>query len=299
MFGQLLTRYRELNDMTQKSLAEELSFHSEELRGLNAVTISRWETGTTTPGISKKREVLKFLAQRGCLREEEGCLELFSARYRRLDGRLREIFDRRYQYVVGNYPDFGIDEYRLIPLRKHEESDRHLEHLMDIERVTNAEGYYTPDLDTLGRWVEHPGCFTVICERKGRNLGHFMMIKLSSDVAREIAYHRREEFAIGPEDLRGPEERGSYYIHALYGSNPHVAALLNIRAYLHFLRYFYTIEDVVIFSTRPDGPKITRDYGIALVAEGRHERFGFPWYGMLSPVEDILFADGMIRTLFP
>jgi hypothetical protein len=125
------------------------------------------------------------------------------------------------------------------------------------------------------------------------------MIKVAPEVGREIAFHEREEFAIAPEDLRLPHERGSYYIHSLYGSNPRIAAIVNIEAYLHFLKHFQTIEDVVIFSSRPDGQKITRDYGIALVARGHHERFGFPWYGMLSPVEDILFAEGIVRALFP
>jgi hypothetical protein len=170
---------------------------------------------------------------------------------------------------------------------------------MDIERITNMDHYYTPSLETLHSWAKHPSSLAVICERKGQNLGHSLLIKVAPEVAREIAFHQREEFAIAPDDLRLPHERGSYYIHALYGSNPHIAALVNIEAYLYFLKHFYTIEDVTIFSSRPDAPKITKDYGIALVAQGRHERFGFPWYGMISPVEDILFADNMIRTLFP
>jgi transcriptional regulator with XRE-family HTH domain len=115
MFGELLLTYREYAGLTQKGLAEELSYWHESFQGLNAVTISRWETGTTTPGISKKREVLKFLAHQGCL-TDRGCLPRFIERYKLLQRHLTEIFNRQYQYIVGNYPDFGEEEYRISPL---------------------------------------------------------------------------------------------------------------------------------------------------------------------------------------
>jgi transcriptional regulator with XRE-family HTH domain len=289
--------YRERSGLTQKDLADELSYWSEDFASVNPVTISRWETGTTSPGISKKRELLKFLARNGCLRAD-ACLDFFLERYRLLYDSLGRIFTSRYQYIVGNYPDFGQEEYRVTPILEHEEWKRHLEHLIDIERITNVEGYYTPTAETVRRWCAHPGTLGILCERKGRNLGHFLMIKVDDRVARQIVRHEREEFDIDPDDLRGPDEPGSYYIHALYGSNPRVAALVNVEAYLHMLRHFETIENIAIFSSRPDGAEITRDYGIQLVARGKDPRYGFLWHGMLSPVEEILFADGIVKLLF-
>jgi hypothetical protein len=173
-----------------------------------------------------------------------------------------------------------------------------MEHLLDIERVTNAAGYYTVTLSKLREWCAHPGTFGITCERQGQSLGHFLMLKVATPVAEEIAYHRRSEFDIAGEDLRGPERKGSYYIHALYGGNPRIAAALNVQAYLHMLRHFETIENVLIFSSRPDGEEVTRDYGIRRVAEGVHPDYGFRWYGMLSPVEEILFSENIVRTVF-
>jgi transcriptional regulator with XRE-family HTH domain len=297
VLGELLVRYREFARLTQKDLAEELSYWSEEFANLNSVTISRWETGATAPGLAKKRKLLKFLVRRGCLRADR-CLDFFLERYQLLYESLGRLFTSRYQYIVGNYPDFGSDACRVTPILGHADWRRHVEHLIDIERVTNAEGYYTPTVETIRQWCAHPGSLGILCERKGQNLGHFLMIKLDDEAARQIAYHERLEFAIAPHELRGPHERGSYYIHALYGANPRVAAIVNVEAYLHMLRHFETIDNIVIFSSRRDGAEITRDYGIQLVAKGKDPRYGFTWHGMCAPVEEILFADNILRMIF-
>jgi len=298
IIGKLLVTYRQKFGYTQKELAEQLSYCCEAFHSVNTVTISRWETGTTAPSIAKKQAILRFLANRGCLREGEGCPELFYESFRKLYEILGQLFKSRYQYIVGNYPDFGREAYEIRSLIDHPESRRHMEHLLDIERVTNTPGYYTLTLSRLQEWCAHPGSLGIICERQGQNLGHFLMVKVANQVAEDIAHHRRSEFAITPEDLRGPDERGSYYIHALYGGNPQIAAIVNVEAYLHMLRHYETIDNIVIFSSRPDGAEVTKDYGIRRVAEGVHPKFGFKWYGMLSPVEEILFSDNMVKMIF-
>jgi transcriptional regulator with XRE-family HTH domain len=298
VIGKLLSHYRQKKGYTQKELAERLSHCCGEFRAVNPVTISRWETGTTSPGVAKKQALLHFLLREGCLDAAEGCPELFRERFEVLQDLLERSFQSRYQYIVGNYPDFGEGAYEIRPLAGQPESQRHMEHLLDIERVTNAAGYYTVTLSKLREWCAHPGTFGITCERQGQSLGHFLMLKVATPVAEEIAYHRRSEFDIAGEDLRVPERKGSYYIHALYGGNPRIAAALNVQAYLHMLRHFETIENVVIFSSRPDGEEVTRDYGIRRVAEGVHPDYGFRWYGMLSPVEEILFSENIVRTVF-
>ena len=298
IIGKLLVTYRQMYGLTQRDLAEHLSHCCDDFRSVNTVTISRWETGATSPSISKKRALLRFLAERGCLEEGRRCRELFDAAYEKLYDVLGQLFSKRYQYIVGNYPDFGREGYEIRPLADHPDRQRHLKHLQDIERVTNAPGYYTPTLSILEKWCLHPGSLGIICEREGQNLGHFLMIKVSNRVAEEIAYHRRSEFDITPEELRKPEEKGSFYIHALYGGNPRIAAIVNVEAYFHMLHHYDTIENIVIFSSRRDGAEVTKDYGIRTVARGVDPDFGFTWYGMLSPVGDILFSDNIVRMIF-
>ena len=55
---------------------------------------------------------------------------------------------------------------------------------------------------------------------------------------------------------------------------------------------------IMIFSTRTDGVLLTKDYGIEVVANGEDEVHDFKWYGMLSPVEEILFSDTVLKLIF-
>lgn len=296
--GELLLSYRTLHNITQKSLVETLSHYSDDFKALNTVTLSRWETGSTSPGIGKKRTLLKFLASTGCLNQDP-CRTIARKRYQILLESLNSIFTRRYQYLIGNFPNFDFDEHFSINrIEGHENTDEHIEHLIDIEKMTNTPGYYTVSHKRVKSWSRHPGTFAVACERKKQHLGHFVMLKVKNSIAEAIACNQREELSITTDDLCMPNENGSYYIHALYGKNPQIAALLNVEAYLHLLDHFDTIDKIVIFSTRKDGVELSKDYGIEMVAKGRNETFQFDWYGMLSPVEDILFSDTVVKLVF-
>ncbi len=298
MIGKLLLSYRKLHNMTQKSLVEALSHHSDDFKSLNTVTLSRWETGSTNPGLRKKISILKFLATTGCLNSGL-CHDKVRERYEALLEPLSSVFTRRYQYLIGNFPNFEFDQhFTLHPLGTTEPIDDHIDNLIDIETVTNNPGYYTVSHEQMKAWCRHPGTFAVVCERKNQHLGHFVMLKLKSDVAEAIAYNWRSELSITQDDLCLPNEKGSYYIHALYGRNPKIAALLNVQAYLHLFRHLDTVDYVVIFSTRKDGVELTKDYGIEIVAKGKNETFGFLWHGMRSPAEDILFSDTVVKLVF-
>ena len=298
IIGELLLSYRKLHKITQKSLVEALSHYSYDFKALNTVTLSRWETGNTSPSIGKKKSILGFFASSGCL-EKGPCYNEVRKRYETLHEPLSNMFGKRYQYLIGNFPDFDFNEHFSIHrLNTGERIDEHIDHLIDIETITNAPGYYNVPHTTMKAWCSHPGTLAIVCERKKQYLGHYVMLKIKSDTAEAIAYNRRSELSISESDLCLPNDTGSYYIHALYGRNPKIAALLNVHAYLHLLDNLDTIDDILIFSTRKDGVELTKDYGIKTVAQGKDETYGFKWHGMLSPVEDILFSDAVIRHAF-
>jgi hypothetical protein len=123
------------------------------------------------------------------------------------------------------------------------------------------------------------------------------MFKLKNSVAQEIVHHRMNEHEIGVTDLCGVNEKGTYYVHALYGKNPRIAALLNVHAYLHLFEHMYTTDNVMIFSSRKDGVLLTKDYGIELIAKGHDETYGFDWHGLMSPVKEILFSDTVVKLI--
>jgi len=299
IIGELILSYRKLHKMTQKSLVEALSQYSNDFKSLNTVTLSRWETGNTSPSVDKKRSLLAYLVSVGCL-EQDSCYTLVRKRYETLLEPLTNMFSRRYQFLIGNFPDFDFDShFSLHTLDGFGHStDEYIDHIIDIERATNAPEYYNVSGETMKSWCRSSGTLALVCERKKQHLGHYIMLKIKSDIAEAIAHNRRSELSITTKDLCNENEQGSYYIHALYGRNPKIAALLNVHAYLHLLDNFNTIDNILIFSTRKDGVELTRDYGIKTVAKGENERYGFKWHGMLSPVEEILFSDTVTRRAF-
>ena len=294
----LLVQYRDYSKITQKKLVEILSTYSDEFKNLNTVTISRWETGTTTPSLSKKKLLMHFFVNSQCLTSKGICQNIVHESYERLYTPLSTVFTRNYQSLIGNLPEHTVGKHTLENLKYFIHKNEHIEHIVDIEIATNATNYYSITANRLNQWCTLPSTFCIVAERKKQHLGHFIMLKLKNHIAEEIAHHRRSEFDLTSNDFCGLEENGTYYVHALYGRNPNIAAELNVKAYLHLFENLKYIDNIMIFSTRTDGVLLTKDYGIEIVDSGENDEYGFKWHGMLSPVEDILFSDTVLKLVF-
>ena len=297
IIGLLLFEYRQLHKLTQKDLVEILSFFSDEFKAISTVTLSRWETGSTSPGLNKKKILMHFLASRGCL-YAGACHDITKDRYDSLLGPLSGVFTRNYQYLIGNLPLPKAGKHTIRSLKSMVEKREHIEHIIDIEIATNATNYYTVSPKILAEWCKNPSSFCIVCERKKQHLGHFIMLKIKTHTAEDIAHHRRSEFSLTVDDFCDPQEKGTYYVHALYGRDPNIAAELNVLAYLHLFDNMEYIDNIMIFSSRTDGLLLTKDYGIQIIDSGEDDKYGFSWYGMLSPVEDILFSDTVVKLIF-
>jgi transcriptional regulator with XRE-family HTH domain len=295
--GKLLFEYRKHYKFTQKELVNILSNHDELFCSLNTVTLSRWETGITTPNFQKKQNILKFLSSQNCF-EHEKCNRIVKELYQKLYEPLSTIFTRKYQYLIGNLPTFHTEKHSLKNLKIFQHKEEYIEHIIDIEIATNATNYYAVTNDILEKWCKISSTFCMVVERKKQHLGHFIMLKLKNSVAKDIAFHKRSEFSLNKNDFCDINENGTYFVHALYGRNPQIAAELNIAAYLHLFENIKHVDNVMIFSSRVDGVLLTKDYGIEVVASGVNEEYDFEWYGMLSPVEDILFSQTVIKSVF-
>jgi hypothetical protein len=220
-------------------------------------------------------------------------------RFENLCEPLAAIFQHNYESLIANVPRLRIplDEYVLQDLQQREEL-LYYEHIVDIETASNPDGYYTVSPEALQELCQHPSSFSLLCERKKQHLGHFIMFKLNNDAARLLVHNQLNENQITETDLCSRAEKGSYYIHALYGVNPTIAALLNTQGYLYLFDYMDVIDNICIFSSRKDGMRLARAYGISTVAQGKHRECNFTWYGMESPVEDILFSDTVLKLIF-
>ena len=294
----LLIAYRKHHNQTQKDLVTELSQYSKEFRALNTVTLSRWETGTTSPSLSRKKLLLHFFANTQCLTTDDTCHDIIYEAYEKLYEPLSTVFTRKYQYLIGNLPEHRTGKHIIEDLKHFSQKKEHIDHIIDIEIATNATNYYSVAPSILTEWCAIPSTFCIVAERKKQHLGHFIMLKLKNHVAEEIAHHKKSEFDLNKNDFCDIYENGTYYVHALYGRSPKIAAELNVKAYLHLLDHMNTVDNVMIFSSRTDGVLLTQDYGIKEVAHGVDQEFDFKWHGMLSPMKDILFSDIVVKLIF-
>ena len=299
VIGDFLRLVRREHGFTQEQFVELLSSAMPEFQALNTVTLSRWETGTTSPSYRKKRSLLKFCVSRGWL-SRGACRDFVRDRFAtHLCAGLSGMLQHNYKSLIANAPPLRVplEEYEFKDLRR-EEDLLCFEHIVDIERASNAEGYYTISPAHLQQLCHHPASFAICCERKKQHLGHMIMFKLTANAASRLVRYRLDENRLSLDDLCPEDQEGSYYVHALFGINPLLAALVNTRAYLHFFDHLDVISTVSIFSTRADGLRLSRAYGIRTVAHGRHPECGFTWHGMQSPVEDILFSDTVLKLIF-
>ena len=294
----LLTAYRKFHKQTQKDLVNKLSQYSNHFKALNTVTLSRWETGTTSPSLNKKKLLLHFFANSKCLTYDATSHNIMNKAYESLYEPLSTIFSREYQYLIGNLPEHRTGQHTLEDLKSFFQKEEHIEHIIDIETATNATNYYSLTPSVLREWCALSSAFCIVAERKKQHLGHFIMLKLKNHVAEEIAHNKRSEFDLSTNDFCNLDEHGTYYVHGLYGRSPKIAAELNVKAYLHLFKHMNTIDNLMIFSSRADGMLLTQDYGIKEVAHGIDEEYEFEWHGMLSPIEDILFSDKVVKLIF-
>ena len=298
IIGDLLRRYRKLNTLTQSDIVDELISFSEMFSALNIVTLSRWETETTRPGLKKRQTLLKFLFSRACFKDQ-ACRILIKEQYGHLQKGLEKAFDHQFRHLVGNFPEFDTAEYTIQPLRDHPKKAYYYEQIIQIDKASKPDdGVYPVTPEMLAQWCGHPGSFAVVCEANGQHAGHYILLKLKSDVAEDIVHHRRPFHSFTVDDLCGPEENGTYLSYTLFTRSAKVAALLNIRHYYHLVEHMSTIDKIAIFSRREDTLLMTKNYGIHLVASGVNEKAGYKWYGLSAPLEDILFSDTVIESIF-
>ena len=301
MIGKLLCCIRKSQNFTQEELVSELAASTMLFESLNSVTLSRWETGKTSTSHNKRRELLKFFSKKGWL-QKGLCHDFVRSRFENMCQPLTAVFNHNYQSLIANVPTLkiGIDEYDLLNLQVKKENSRqyHFENIIDIEIASNPNDYYTATPESLQSLCSHDNSFSIICERRRQHLGHFLMFKLEYDIAQELIHNRISEFALTTDHLCGKNKKGSYYVHALYGVNPKIAALINSKAYLYMFDNMASIDNVVIFSSRKDGLRLAKAYGIKTVAKGKNKKCNFTWHGMESSVEDILFSDTVLRSIF-
>jgi transcriptional regulator with XRE-family HTH domain len=298
IFGDLLKNFRKLQHQTQTEFIEEIAAFSNEFSALNTVTLSRWENDTTGTSLHRKRLILKYFHSKGLLKQA-AYIELIENRFKQLVEPLSATFEHNYASIIHNLPQLRIasDAYEVHTLSEINDTLRY-QHIINIEEASHADGFYQTSISQLQELVSHPNSFTMVIEKNGQHLGHFIMYKVKSETTEKLVHNRLKERDLSKKDLCDVGEDGDYYIHALYGVNQTIAAMLNTETYIHLLHHIDTINNIVIFSSRKDGVRLAKAYGIQVVDKGEDTTYNLTWHGMCSPVEDILFSDTVLKLVF-
>ncbi|SFV51165.1 hypothetical protein MNB_SV-6-1458 [hydrothermal vent metagenome] len=296
-FGQLICRYRSINDLTQEQLATDLAYFLDNLDKINAVTLSRWETGSTSPGIQKKQKILKYLFLKGFLDDRE-VKNMLKERYNTLETYLEKSFCKQYKSMIGNFPESHQQKRVVHDLKGHRDRQKHLELIVNIGASMTAEGYYRLSAEQLEEWCSYLSTFAIVSDYHGQHAGHYIIIKIKNSVAEDIALHRRSVFTLKRDDFCKPEERGSCFLLTMYARSPKIASSLVTEHYKYLVENSEFIDNILIYTTRDDTLLATKNYGIEIVGSGRDTEYGFTWHGMLSPLEDILFASKIVERIY-
>jgi len=296
-YSKLLRLCRQRGNLTQKAFVLELSLFSEHFIDLNPVTLSRWETGVTTPSIQKKKALLHYIYEHGNL-DDEVCNAHIKDILMTMIVPLSEILEYQCDEVIGTLPSFKVDmnQYTFSSLEKC--SDEKLSYVLDIELANHADHYYALELARLRGWAMHESSFFLGCELDGAHIGHIMMLKISSQLAKQVIQNKQSVFSIVTEDLLLLEKKGTYLVHTFFGMNSQIMAMLTVKAMLFIFEQRKSIENIAMHTTRKDGMKLTRLYENSIVSEGFDSKYNYKWYGMLTPVEEVLFSDTTAKMIF-
>jgi len=296
IISKLLLTYRDISHLTQKELSAELFFFSDAFEAVNAVTLSRWETGVTVPAKQRKVLLLKFILSKGCAKEEK-CLDLFIELYKNIQKPLEDTLSLQLKHMIGNFPESREGEYTLHQLRDTKDTTNHLDILIQIEKSMSTAGTYKVSESQIDKWCSYLASFACLCEQNGQYAGHHILLKLKTAVADEIIHHKREVTTLDENDFCSQKEKGTYLFFAFYGRSPKVTALLSVEHYLFLLENTPYIDNIAIYSTREDIETLLQGYGVAHVATGKDEKHNVTWHGFSAPVEEVLFSSSVLQAI--
>jgi len=296
-YSQLLRLCRERGNLTQKEFVLQLSLFSKHFKDLNPVTLSRWETGVTSPSLEKKKTLLQYILKHGDL-DDDVCYNHIVDMLKSLVIPLREKLNRQCEEIVGTLPVFKVDydQYNFISLEYY--SDLKLSYIVDIELANHPDHYYKLELSRLREWSAHKSSLCLGCELDGEHVGHIMLLKVSLDLAQKVIQNEQSVFSITSDDLLSLEEDGTYLVHTIFGINTEIVAMLSVKAMLFLLEQRKKITNIAALIMRKDDKTLSMFYGSRVVAQGFDKTYGYKWYGTLTPFSEILFSNTVVKMIF-
>lgn len=305
-FGSYLKRRRRDNGLTQDRLALALSCHSTTLGGIDSVTISRWERGTTEPTLERQRHVIHFFQD-----DADQVLPFRSARPNLLSPEQSVGYLIRHYLnspklgsKVGTFPEKENRKYEVCHLSGSDVDDPFIELILDYDHSIFEAGLPVSH-ELLHGWIGHSNVLSVVSTKFSHYFGHLIALPLAEDIYWRLIHGEMEEAEIRNSDIVPPEEPHGLYIYSLYGASKIAAALLLIEMAHYAGKYLESIRHIGGLCATSDGARLARSFHLQPghvgpeIAHGpvRYQGREVQYLTYTAPLVSILKDAGLRRIL--
>ena len=268
-FAAYLRRCRETIGLTQEELVSELySFDTQHFGGLETVTLSRWERGSTTPHLARQVSILKYFQQQTHIALP--CLDRFShdaVEQMICETGMHNLLGKSKKLIL-DFPSkmIGADELLVKQLRESSALDIIIDIHMAIDKGFHHKFKEIP-AKQIRAWALHPSNTFLVCHYKKQFFGLHFTLRLKPEIFEKIMSREMTEKELTLDDFASFEEAGSNYIISFFAMNDKAATLLFIRSYAHLIANQKVIEEIGTSVIMEDAVKLLKNMKLTLYKE--------------------------------
>ncbi len=263
-FNEYLKMCRKHNHITQEQLVHDLySYKIESFESLDTSVVSRWESGSTQPQISRQVDIIKYFQQK--TGTALPCWDNYSVEEAEelicKEG-MRNLIGKN-KTLIYDFPSemMCVDDMKVYPLRNSERMDALIDANMLLHQSLVPK-FEQIDKEQFREWALHPDSLFLTCEYKDSLFGLFFTLKIKQDVFNKIMNFEMKQNEITINDFVSPKEKGSSLIVAFFSMNKKVATLLFIRYYARLIVSQKTISETGAIIIRDETKKIAANMNL-------------------------------------
>jgi len=268
-FGSYLRTCRESIGLTQEQLISELySFDTENFKGLEATTLSRWERYATTPHLARQVSILRYFQQQTHIALP--CLDRYNHdEVERMicETGMRNLLGKSKKLIL-DFPSkmIGADELLVKQLRESSALDTIIDIHMAIDKGFHHKFKEIP-AGQIRAWALHPSNTFLVCHYKKQFFGLHFTLRLKPEIFDKLMSRDMTEKELTLNDFASFEETGSNYVISFFAMNDKAATLLFIRSYAHLIANQKVIKEIGTSVIMEDAVKLLKNMKLTLYNE--------------------------------
>lgn len=297
LFNVYLKTCRKEYDFTQEQLVQELYNFHDIFSGVDARTLSRWETAQTIPSIERLKFILKYFHSfsgkvLACFDETDK--EKIEDTICTIA--IKNTFKKSKEHVL-NFPSnmFRVEDTNVKLIRDCVDIDKVLKMpFFTIENLTS--NVHELSIDILKSWALHPSNLFIYCEYGGQFGGFIFTLRLKPEIFKQAINFEIKLKDITVEDLADLNEAGCNYPISYFALNEKIAQLLSLRYYAHLIAHQDVITHVGAVTYLKGAKNIVKNMNIKYYKTHKNSLGEFESYS--STLCDVLVNDTVIKMIF-